>query len=114
MGRKAKPVEIKTCPKCGAEHTKPRSKYCSAKCGNSRIWTPLQKLAKSIAKRKAIMADTDKAEEERNRILKNKKIPPTIPSPYARRLEMHEESDGEVLWNNPYPGFDWEDYYGWK
>jgi len=33
---------MKTCPKCGTEHSKP-GKFCSRACANSRQWTEEQK-----------------------------------------------------------------------
>lgn len=109
MARKRKDPVVKTCPKCGKEHNKERAVYCSQECANSRKWTDKQKLDKSIAKRKAIMADTDEAEEERLRVLSNKKVPPPIVHP-DDGLQPNQFSDGEDLWNVVDPS-EWGDGY---
>ena len=36
-------LTLKTCPKCGAEHSKP-GVFCSRKCANSRFWSEEDKL----------------------------------------------------------------------
>ena len=116
MGRRLKEPVEKECLKCGSKFTTIQStkKYCSTKCSFSRLWTTKQRREKSISQRKFMTGDSDQAEEARLRVLKNKKLPPIIPSPYERRLEEHEFSDGEVLWKDDTPGFDWEGYFGWK
>ena len=37
---------MKTCAKCGAQHTK-NGTYCSRSCGNSRVWSDEDRLKKS-------------------------------------------------------------------
>ena len=111
MGRRCKPPIKKTCPKCGTEHIKRRAVYCSRSCANSRKYTEKQKLDKSIAKREAIMADTDEAEEERLRILRNKRIPPTIPHP-DEGLQQGQFVDGDELWTHVDPDAGDEDSWG--
>ena len=105
MARKSKPAVEKICPKCETIFitNKPRQ-FCSTSCSQSRQWTPEQKQAKSIAKRKAIMADTDEAEEERLRVLKNKKIPPPIIHP-GDRLGPNQFVAGHEVWTEVK---DWE------
>ena len=113
MARRLKTPVEKTCPKCETIFItdKPR-RFCSASCSQSRQWTPEQKQAKSIAKRKAIMADTEAAEEERWRILKNKKIPPPIVHPDDRLGPGQFVEDGE-LWTEVNNGRDWGNEFGY-
>ena len=110
MARRLKTPVEKTCPKCETIFItdKPR-RFCSASCSQSRQWTPEQKQAKSIAKRKAIMADTEAAEEERWRILKNKKIPPPIIHPDDLRLGPGQFVAGGEIWTEVNDGRDWGD-----
>ena len=98
MARNPKPEVEKICPKCKTTFItdKPRQ-FCSPKCSQSRQWTPEQKQAKSIAKRKAIMADTDAAEDERWRILKNKYVPPPIVHP-DDGLQPNQFFEDGVVW----------------
>lgn len=41
-------MTTKTCPKCGAEHTKPGT-FCTRKCANARVFTPEANKKRSIA-----------------------------------------------------------------
>lgn len=95
MAKKPKPPVEKECPKCGIKHTRERSKYCSTKCGNSRVWTDEKKREQSLKIRR--WKQTDEGEDNSFNILKNKKIPPTIPHP-EKRLGPGQFSDGEDLW----------------
>ena len=113
MARRLKSPVEKTCPKCKTNFiTDQTRRFCSPKCSQSRQWTPEQKQAKSIAKRKAIMADTEAAEEERWRILKNKKIPPPIVHP-GDRLCPNQYVEGGEVWTVVDDGRDWEYGFGY-
>ena len=105
-----KPIE-KVCPKCNTTFTTDsQRRFCSPKCSQSRKYTEKQKLDKSIAKRRAIMADTDEAEEERLRVLKNKIIPPNIPHPDLV-LQPGQFVAEDELWTYVNPE-DYEDGWG--
>ena len=41
-------MNIKTCPKCGAEHTKTGT-FCTRKCANARVFTPEANAKRSVA-----------------------------------------------------------------
>lgn len=99
MSRTIKEARKKTCPKCKKVFItdKPR-RFCSPKCSQSRKWTPEQNHARSIAKRKALMADTDAAEEERERVRKNKRHPPPVVHPDDPRLQPNQFVAGDELW----------------
>ena len=106
MARRLKQPVEKVCPKCKTTFTTDRPRqFCNLKCSQSRKWSPEQKQAKSIAKRKAIMADTDEAEEERLRVLKNKRIPPPIVHP-DDGLQPDQFVAGDELWTEV-EGRDW-------
>jgi hypothetical protein len=46
---------MKICPKCNEEHSKPGA-FCSRKCANSRVWNDDDKLKKSLAAKKYVLA----------------------------------------------------------
>ena len=111
MARRLKKPVKKICPKCNTTFTTDsQRRFCSPKCSQSRNYTEKQKHDKSIAKYRAIMADTDEAEEERLRVLKNKIIPPNIPHP-DEGLQPGQFSDGEDLWTYVNPDAD-DDSWG--
>jgi hypothetical protein len=58
------PYKAKDCPTCGTTHTK-RGLYCSRSCGNHRIYTKEQRLAKSVALTKHLTSDAESAVTQR-------------------------------------------------
>ena len=96
MGRKAKPVEIKTCEKCGEEHTRPKSKYCSNECGLTARWTDKRKREHSVTMKK--YKQTDRGEDNTYNIRKDRQVPLPVVHPDDPGLEGNAFSDGEVLW----------------
>ena len=58
---------MKTCPKCGTEHTKPGT-FCSRACANSRQWTTEHKKIFSI-RQKEYMAREESEEHRAKRSL---------------------------------------------
>ena len=100
-GKEKKPkgwhrCKCKACPKCGTIHSK-RGRFCSSKCAMAREWTEEQKRDKARAKRKSMYDGTDKTDEERWRINRNKRIPPDIPKDETR-LEHNQFIANGMIW----------------
>ena len=96
MGRPAKPIEVKSCLNCGGEHTRQRSNYCSNKCGYKSQWDDKRKRHQSNEIKK--WKQTDEGEDNSFTILKNKKIPPTIPDPNAPHLNRNQFRADGCIW----------------
>ena len=113
--KKAQPTEKeKVCPKCqNIFITTGRNRFCSNKCAKTRERTVKQRREHS-RKIRIWKHNTDEGEDNSFNILKNKKIPPTIPHPDQPVLERNQFVAGDELWNVDESGTDWEAYYGWK
>ena len=96
MGRKANPVEVKTCEKCGKEHTRPKSKYCSNQCGLTARWTEARKKVQSVAMKK--YKQTDEGEENTHHIRKDAKVPLPVVHPDQPHLNRNQFVAGDELW----------------
>lgn len=94
-GRKPKPIVEKECVRCGAKHTRKRSKFCSTKCGNARVWSAARKAIQSIKIR--LWKQTDEGEDNSYNIRKDKReLPPIVHTddPYLNRNQFR--ADGHI------------------
>ena len=83
---------MKTCAKCGTQHTK-NGTYCSRSCANSRVWSDEDKLKKSeAAKGKTPWHKGLKVGSNPD---KNKRISETQRSKHRERFEA-----GEIFYRN--------------